>query len=78
MNAAMTTTTVNGLRLLEACGYDRRLCAVLIATRDDWQEVLDSIPTPELRRPVAATVFEIRASFGLPADHALDVVQGTK
>jgi hypothetical protein len=43
-----TTTAPNGLRLLESVKFDRHLCAMLIANRDDWEEILGSIP-PNLR-----------------------------
>ena len=75
MSPTFTTTAANGLRLLEAVNYDRYLCGALIATRDDWQEMLDSIPTPDLRRNVAGVVWGIREALGLEATHALDICQ---
>jgi hypothetical protein len=76
MSASTTTTAVNGSRLLQACNFDRIICASIIATRDDWQELLDSITSPGLRKNVAAAVYEIRQALGLEADHALDIWQG--
>jgi hypothetical protein len=69
-----TTTTPNGLRLLESVKFDRHLCAVLIANRDDWEEILDSIPR-DLRKNVAAATVGIRSALGLPTDY--DVCQGS-
>jgi hypothetical protein len=40
MGATMTTAA-NGLKLLEALNYNRHLFAALVATRSDWQQLLD-------------------------------------
>jgi len=71
----ITTTAPNGLALLKACDYNRHICAALIATRDDWQELLDSIPE-QPRKNVAAVVWQIREAFGLDADYAREITQG--
>ena len=76
MNATISAT-VNGSKLLEACNYDRRLCAAIIATRDDWQELLDSIIQPQQSRNVAV-VAAIREALGLEADHAIEICQGVE
>ena len=74
MRSAITTTpAVDSLKLLEAVKFDRHLCGTLIATRDDWQEILDSMPVNQ-RRNVAAVVVAIRSSLGMEADY--DVCQG--
>ena len=62
----------------EAVKFDGHLCAVLIATREDWQELLDSIPQSHLRRNVAAVVWGIREALGLEADHAIEICQGVE
>ena len=36
----------NGARLLDALQYDRRLAAVLICTRKNWREILQTIGSP--------------------------------
>jgi hypothetical protein len=69
--SATITTAPNGLRLLEAVKFDCNLCAALIATRDDWQELLDSLPSPNLRKNVAVGVGGIREALGLEAAYAL-------
>jgi hypothetical protein len=76
MSATTITTPANGLKLLEALNYDRHLCGLAMGTRDDWQELLDSIPAPQQRRNVAAVVYEIRQALGLEAAYALDICQG--
>ena len=73
---ATATATANGLKLLEACNYDNRLCGAIIATRKDWPELLDSIPTPNLRKHVASVVWGIREALRLDAAYALDICQG--
>jgi hypothetical protein len=70
-----TTTAANGSRLLEAVKFDNNLCASIIATRDNWEELLDSIPSPNLRKNVAVVVWGIRRGLGLQADHALEICQ---
>jgi hypothetical protein len=76
MSASTTTTAVNGSQLLEACNFDRIICASIISTRDDWQELLDSITSPGLRKNVAAAVYAIRQALGLEAGYALNICQG--
>jgi hypothetical protein len=77
MSATATITpAVNGLRLLEAVRFDYRLFASIAATRKDWQELLDSIPAPDLRRNAAGSVLTIREALGLEAAYALDICQG--
>jgi hypothetical protein len=71
-----TTATANGSRLLEAVNYNRYLFASIIAQRDDWEELLDSIPAPDLRRNAAGAVLAIREALALPAQHAFDLCQG--
>jgi hypothetical protein len=78
MSATAITTAANGLRLLEAVNFDRHLFGVLIATRDDWQEWLDSIPMSQQRRNVAGVVWGIREAFGLEAAHAIEICQGVE
>ena len=73
---AATATAVNGLKLVEALNYDHQLCAVLIATRDDWAEILDSIQAVNPRKNLAAAVLKIREALGLEAAHAMDICQG--
>ena len=74
MSATTTTMpTANGSKLLAAVNYDRHICASIIATRDDWEELLDSITAPDLRRNVAHVVWGIRDALGLEADHAFDL-----
>jgi hypothetical protein len=68
-----TTTSPNGSKLLAATNYDRHICAAIIAARDDWEELLDSIVMPQQRRNVAYVVLQIRQALGLEAVHALDL-----
>ena len=72
MSTITTTLAVNGQALLQAVGFDRRLAAALIATRPDWEQLLDSIVVFQERK-VAHVVFEIRQALGLEADHALEL-----
>ena len=44
-----------------------------MATRDDWQELLDSLPSRNLRKNVAVGVWGIREALGLEAAYALDI-----
>ena len=74
--ATATTPQVSGAKLVEACGYDHKLCGAFIAPRKDWQELLDSIPQPVTRRNVAAVILGIREALGLDALHALEICQG--
>jgi hypothetical protein len=74
--SAATTPVVNGQALIEICGFDRRLCAVLIATLDNWREILDSIRVPDQRKGVAAVVWQIREALGLEADYAREISSG--
>ena len=67
---------MSGSKLLEACGYNRHICGALTAQRDDWEQILDSIPAGPSRKNVAAVVYEIRTALNLEADHALDIYQG--
>lgn len=76
MSATATVTAVNGSALMEACGYDRRLCASIIATRADWRQLLDSIIQPQQRRNVAHVVYGIREALGLEADYAREITRG--
>jgi hypothetical protein len=73
MSTITTTLAVNGQALLQAVGFDRRLAAALIATRPDWEQLLDSIVVFQERKNVAHVVFEIRQALGLEADHALEL-----
>ena len=75
MSATITTTAANGLKLLEAVNFDRYLFASIVSTRDDWQEMLDSIPTSDLRRNMAGAVLGIREALGLEADFAREICQ---
>ena len=68
--SATTIPAVNGSRLLEAVNFDRYICAAIITQQANWEELLDSIQSPNLRRDVAAVVFEIRQSLGLPGEFA--------
>ena len=74
MSATITTTAVNGSKLLEACGYDRRLAAIVICAQPDSEqkELLDSI-TPALRRNVAAAVAEIKEALGQDSGYAREI-----
>ena len=74
--SATSTATPNGLKLLEAVGFNRHIAASLIATRKDWKELLDSIPAGPSRKNVAAVVYEIRTALGLEADHAFNIFSG--
>jgi hypothetical protein len=74
----IATTAPNGLKLLEATGYNRHICGALIATRNDWQELLASIPPGQPRRNVAAVVWGIREALGLKADYAREITQGSE
>jgi hypothetical protein len=76
MNATTATTAVNGSKLLAECTYDRRLCAAIISTRPDWQELLDSIMMPQQRRNVVAVVVAIREALGQDSDYAREITQG--
>jgi len=62
----ITKPVVNGQALYEACGFDRRLCALAILTRSDaeQEELLDSI-LPRQRADVAYVVLQIREALGL-------------
>ena len=57
---------VNGARLLDALQYDRRLAAVLICTRKNWKEILQTIGSPNQIKGVEAMVIMLRESLGLP------------
>jgi len=70
-----TTAAVNGLALLKVLNYDDRLAAAVIAIRDDWQALLDSIPSPNLRRNVAALTWQVRESLGLEAEYAKQLAE---
>jgi hypothetical protein len=72
----LTATGVDGAALLEACNYDRRLCAAIVATQDDWQELLESIPQSHARRGVADIVSGIRQALGLDAEDAERIARG--
>jgi hypothetical protein len=76
--SATITTPVSGLGLLEAVGFNRHVAAAIIATRDDWKEILDSIPVAHQRRNVAHVVWGIREALGLEADHAIEICQGVE
>ena len=76
MSATTRETAVSGLKLVESCNFNRHIAGSIIATRDDWAELLDSIPAPDIRKHVAAAVWGIREALGLEADHALDICQG--
>jgi hypothetical protein len=76
MSATTTAVNVNGLKLMEAAGFDHRLAGSIIATRDNWQEILDSIPVSHQRRNVAAVVGAIRLSLGLDANYAFEISSG--
>jgi hypothetical protein len=76
MSATTITPTANGSKLLEAVNYNRHLFASIIAQRDDWEELLDSIPGRDQRRNVAGAVLAIREALGLEAAHALEICQG--
>lgn len=76
MTTTVTTRPANGLRLLEAVNYDRFVFASIVSLRDDWEQVLDSIPMSQPRRVVAAAIYGIREALGLQADYALDICQG--
>jgi hypothetical protein len=71
-----TTTAVNGSKLLEACGFDRRLCAAIIAGQDNWEELLRTISTKQLQRNVAIIVWQIREALGKDSARAKDIAQG--
>jgi hypothetical protein len=73
----IATATLDGSRLLKACNYDHRLCASIVASQGNWEQLLDSITSPDLRRNVASIVWQIRESLGLEADYALKITQGT-
>lgn len=73
--SATITSEANGLKLLEAVDFNRYICASLIATRKDWQELLDSIPG-QSRRNVAAIVWQIREALGQEAEYAREITQG--
>jgi hypothetical protein len=55
---------VNGTELLKICNYDHLLVAILITGQDNWEEILDSMPSPDLRANVASYVKRIRAALG--------------
>lgn len=74
--SATITMTANGLRLLEAVNFDRYIAASIISTRDDWQEILDSIPAADLRRNLAGAVWAIRTALALAADYARAICEG--
>jgi|SRR6516164_5152831 hypothetical protein len=59
---------VNGSRLLDACGYDRRLAAVLICTRKNWKELLKTMASPEQSKNVEVVVIQLRQALGLPVN----------
>jgi hypothetical protein len=73
--ATITAPAVNGLKLLGAVRFDRHLCAVLIVNRDDWREILDSMPLNQ-RKNVGSAVVDIRSALGLKTDY--DVRQGSE
>ena len=67
-SATITARPVNGLKLMEAVNFDHRLAASIIATRNDWQEILAMIPVSHQRANVGHVCREIRLSLGLSAD----------
>jgi hypothetical protein len=71
-----TTADVNGAKLPEACGFNRHLCASIIALRPDWKQLLDSIPAGLSRRNVAVVVWQIREALGKDFDYAKVITQG--
>ena len=73
MSAITTTTPVSGLKLLEACNFNRHICASIIATRDDWPELLNSIPSGPSRKNVAVVVAEIREALGQDSGYARQI-----
>jgi len=77
-SATLTKPVVDGLKLMEAVNFDHRLAASIIATRANWQEIVDSIPVSHQRRNVAHVVWGIREALGLEAAYALDICQGVE
>jgi hypothetical protein len=75
VKAPVTDLEVSGSKLMEACGFDRRLCASIIAVRADWRQLLDSIIQPQQRRNVAAVVWQIREGLGQDAEYAREIAQ---
>jgi hypothetical protein len=62
--SATTVPAVNGAELLRICNYDHLLVAILIIGQDNPEEILDSIPSPNLRANVASYVERIRKALG--------------
>ena len=53
---------------MQAVNFDHRLAASIIATRDDWQEILATIPVSDQRANVGHVCREIRLSLGMSVD----------
>jgi hypothetical protein len=76
MESLDTSLAVSGSKLLAACNFDRRLCGAVIASQDNWQELLRTISTKQLRRNVAIIVWQIREALGKDFDYAREITQG--
>jgi hypothetical protein len=59
-----TSTEINGLKLMEAVGFNRLLAAAILVGRPDWREALNTIPSGDMRRAVVASVATIKQALG--------------
>jgi hypothetical protein len=59
------TGEVSGAKILAACRFNFELAGSIIAPRDDWEELLQTIDAPHLRKCVAAIVGQLRPALGL-------------
>jgi hypothetical protein len=76
MTLQKTDSQVSGAKLLAACGYDHRLCGAVIASQDNWQELLETIGPGQLQRNVAMIVWLVRQACGKDFDYAREITQG--
>jgi hypothetical protein len=54
-------------------GYDRHICASIIANQDNWQELLRTIGIGPLQRNVAIVVWQIREALDQDAEYAREI-----
>ena len=58
------TKQVSGLKIFKVCRFNDELCAAIIALSDNWQELLDTIESPEIRRNIEPVVRQLREALG--------------
>jgi hypothetical protein len=72
-----TSLAVSPSKLLKACNYDQRLCGAVIASQDNWEELLRTLGPGQVQRNVAFVVWQIREALGKEDfDYAREITQG--